>query len=312
MPAITKTVEALLEEQTDVNIPVYLDVTSLSQFAVWGRANVADLVKRIKTDGLQIIVFDSQLKNAYRRTKYQSALKQLQTFEVEIDDEDWLTDDDVFATELESFYFHDESAPLCDVHAKFLVLARYASTTHMLRIVSAYPAFQRILNAEIYVLPTAMNHLDVPPNFDVFTDLQLHSRLVNTVSGHFRNGNYPTVVFEAAKELSQYLRDVSQLTTDGGTLANDALGLDVTRTTPKTVTRMPTVKLNSLGDDSEIEEQEGYWRYCLGVAKAIRNSNAHLTAADPFIVSRFSDKKTAIKVLCFLSLLFEKIDKRVP
>lgn len=324
MPATIKPVDKLLEQATDVNIPVYLDVTSLVQFGIWGRDHVAELVSRIKTDGLQIVVFDAQLKNAYRRAKYQTAEKQLETFEVVLDEEAWVDDDDVFSAELESIYFHDEDAPLCDLHARFLVLARHASTTHALRIITAYPSFSRLVNAEIFMLPDVAADVDLPANLDLFTDLGIHPQLRSVVMNAMLNKDYVGLVQDAVQELMEHLRNTDPVAFatppnhfDGWDLATRALAYQnmlfkVDKTYNQTLPATPHIKLSTLSTLSDKDEHKGYYHLVGGAYSAFRNISAHSGPSSAARNQRFGDKRTAIKILCFLSLLFEKIDNHVP
>ena len=48
-----------------------------------------------------------------------------------------------------------------------------------------------------------------------------------------------------------------------------------------------------------------------GVVSAVRNPTAHASIDEPFIRERFGKRHTALKFLCLLSLLFEKLEQRV-
>lgn len=314
MPATIKLVDALLDEAFDVNIPVYLDVTSLVQFATWGRDNVAELVDRVRNDGLQIIVFETQLKNAFRRNKYQTAQKQLETFEVKFDEDEWIDDDNVFAAELKSIYFHDEDDRLRDLHAKFLVLARHASPNSP-RIITAYPSFQRMVNAEIYSLPIQADDVNLPANFDLFIDLGIHPQLRTVVSAKMQQQDFIGVIQDSVQELFGYLQNVdpSFAGVDGWRLVDQALGYQNVVHPPKnSLPTTPTVKLSSFLTATEKDDHKGYYHFIGGSYSAFRNFSGHTAPSSQARQQQFGDKRTAIKILCFLSLLFEKIDQRVP
>ena len=315
MPATIKAIEKLFEQMTDPNIPIYLDVTSLIQLAIWGRDHVAELVNRIRADGLQIVVFDAQLKHAYRRASYQRTRAQLDTFEVIFDQDEWVGDDDVFAAELESIYFHDEDVPLNNLHAKFLVLARHATTTYPLRIITAYPSFQRLVNAEVFMLPDVTDDVDVPANLDLFTDLGIHQQLRNVVSTKFQQRDYIGVVQDSVQELFGYLQalDPNFAGVDGWQLVDQALGFrTVVHPANNNLPLMPAIRLTPFTTQSEQDDQKGYYHFIGGAYSAFRNVSGHNPPSSQVRSLRFADKRTAIKILCFLSLLFEKIDKRVP
>jgi hypothetical protein len=69
--------------------------------------------------------------------------------------------------------------------------------------------------------------------------------------------------------------------------------------------------LNNLSNKHERGEQQGYYQLGCGIQAAVRNLLSHHGLDSPFIRQRFDDQRTALKWLCLLSLLFEKLDKRV-
>ena len=66
----------------------------------------------------------------------------------------------------------------------------------------------------------------------------------------------------------------------------------------------PKIKLNTMSDITQKDEQEGFRFIFMGVMKGIRNPIAHkdINCDDPVL---------ALKYLCMISLLFEKLDNRV-
>jgi uncharacterized protein (TIGR02391 family) len=301
---IPQAIEMLLADTDDIDIPVFFDVTSLDAFRIWLRQNKPKrnlLLERIN-DGLELTVFTEQLKSV-TGNRYEKWKQFLDNLQFTFDNSQWDRQyDELFTSELQTVYFHDERTDLSRGHAEFVVLARQnGRTLSKTRLLTVHSAFQRLLNAEIFLLSKPVSS-ELSANFDVLADIEIHQRLRSAIEGTFRSKDYPTVVFNAAKELSEYLRDVSGLPDDGITLVDRALDFSMKSSTE------PTIKLNLFSTKSEKEEQKGYHYLCSGVAKAIRNPNAHLTSSDTFITSRFNNQKTAIKVLCFLSLLFEKID----
>ena len=71
------------------------------------------------------------------------------------------------------------------------------------------------------------------------------------------------------------------------------------------------IQLNDFLISSEWNEQKGYHDICCGVVSAVRNPLMHDSVDEEFLRERFGDRRTALKFLCLLSLLFEKLDKRV-
>lgn len=321
--------ERLLDEATDLNARIFLDSTSWDYFRKWVAVRLPEFKARIEK-GLTLWVFEAEfaktqpkLFNIYM--EQQNTLDELDDVPIGLQLEDELgirflddrlpQDSEEYVFEIQQIYFHDEiNMRLKATHAEFMLLGRRAARNEpCLRILTAFPAFQRTIDAEVFVLPNSIAITELPADFDIFTDLHLHQRLRDTISVYYHNRLYASAVFEAAKELYEYLRQASGSTSDGGTLVDETVKIVTDWNGKKlTVKQAPKFSLNALSSEEEVGEQEGYYRFIQGVTKAIRNSNAHLTAADPFIVSRFDNQKTAIKVLCFLSLLFEKIDQRVP
>lgn len=310
------TIEILLENSTDVSVPVYLDATSLRQFSIWIRQwgdLQKQLVKRFNEDGLRIIVFDAQLKNSYRRKSYNEALKGLEEVEAEIDTETWGEEDDVFAAELKLMYFHDEASLLCDLHAKFLVLARYASASYPLKIITAYPSFHRVVNVDLYMLPDSSNDTELPANLNIFADLNIHERLRQSVSLKFLQKDYVGAVNDAVQEFFAYLQslDPSASSRDGWNLVDEVLGYKgVSYPVNNKHPEIPKIKLTPFISDTEKNDHKGYYHFVGGVYSAFRNIGAHHAPSSPERKGRFDDKRTAIKIICFISLLFEKLDQR--
>ena len=64
------------------------------------------------------------------------------------------------------------------------------------------------------------------------------------------------------------------------------------------------MKLNPLNDISERDEQAGFRFIFMGVMTGIRNPIAHKNI-------NWGDPSLALKYLCMISILFEKLDNRV-
>lgn len=68
--------------------------------------------------------------------------------------------------------------------------------------------------------------------------------------------------------------------------------------------------LNNGTTETDRNERHGYRDFFHGSVRALRNPNAHGETESEWIQERFGDKITTAKVLCFLSLLFEKLESR--
>ena len=97
-----------------------------------------------------------------------------------------------------------------------------------------------------------------------------------------------------------HLRELTGLTEDGRSLIDRALAANE-----------PIIKLNEFKSDTDRKEQKGYAEFSYGVTDALRNVLSHHLADDHVTKPRFGDRRTALKFLCLISLLFEKLDARV-
>lgn len=343
--------ELLSEDISDLRVPVFLDSTSWREFDYWFRSNTRRLRGRL-AQGLSFTIFADELQHTqpvWHKTYLEEQTDQgdgiqvpdenqpedtdvesdaLITLEAKLRDNlgvhlnnEQLPESEISFTallnELQYIYFHDVANPeLCSRHAEFLYLVRRASRNeNKIRILTAKPAFQRITNAEIFLLsPPPSNWQLLPANLNVFTELQIHPRIRNVVEADFQNGDYPKVVFQAVNAFRDFVREIINSTEDGGALATAALMLNYKGNgSQQKVSSLPQLLLNDIKvedstNDSLVGEQEGFYRFALGVFKAIRNPSAHQTATDPFIQQRFNDQNAAVKVLCLLSMLCERID----
>lgn len=331
----------LFEGNIDVTAPIFLDTTSWREFQNWSKQN-HQKIKGLLEQGLVFCIFDAELKHTEPELyKRYAADKETPEEDEEVDEDEelpvsfekeleinlgikfhpqTLPAEDVsyktFFYEVQTVYFHDvTNREKCDRHAEFIFLTRRAARSeNKLRVMTAQPAFQRLVNAEIFLIPANSHKPTLPASFDVFTELQIHPRIRQVVEVDFRNGDYPKVVFQAVNVLRDFVREIINSAEDGGTLMNDALNLNYTGAgRNKQVSSLPPLLINKIAvntsaEDSLVGEQEGFYRFAQGVFKAIRNPSAHATATDPFIQQRFNDENMAIKVLCFLSMLCERID----
>jgi uncharacterized protein (TIGR02391 family) len=109
--------------------------------------------------------------------------------------------------------------------------------------------------------------------------------------------NYFHAVFEAAKSVAQKLRDRTGLTSDGGRLADEALGLS--GGTPK-------LAFNSLRTESERSEQTGLMNLIKGLFGAFRNTAAH----EPKVHWPVTEQD-ALDILTTISLIHRRLDAAV-
>ncbi len=323
--------ERLLDEAIDVNTPIFLDSTSWDYFRKWIADRLPQFKARIEK-GLTLWVFEAEFAKTQPRlfNKYkeqQSTLDELEDIPIGLQLEDELgirflddhlpEDSDEYVYEIQQIYFHDEINPrLRTTHAEFMLLGRRAARNEPnLRILTAFPAFQRTINAEVFVLPNSIEIAELPADFDVFVDLGIHHQLQKVVSSKFYQSDYVGVVQDGVQELFGYLQSLDSGFTgiDGWQLVEKALGYqNVVYPRNANLPASPQIKLSPFITGSEKEDHKGYYHFIGGTYSAFRNISGHNPPSSQVRIQRFDDMRTAIKILCFLSLLFEKIDKRVP
>lgn len=340
--------DALLNGTIDRSVPIFLDTTSWREFDEWVRQNLPALQSALKS-GLRFWIFKDELSftqpKLYARYQEEQNQEDIEANEeVEADEgnadelpsvlsfesqmennlgirlhEEQLPGNDptlqTFFYEVQEIYFHDvQNREKCDRHAQFVFLSRRAARSeNKVRVLTAQPAFQRLVNAEIFLIPASSHKPILPANFDVFTDLEIHPKIRAKVEQEFRRGNWSEVIFLAVDAFESFLQEITGETTDAGTLVNTVFnpnfdgGRRVARQIPKLL--INNFRINDNTCLSEVNEQDGYYHYSQGIIKAIRNLGAHNDRNGTFIQSRYGEQKTAVKILCFLSMLCERIDK---
>lgn len=278
---------------------VYIDAGSYKHFLTWLDQDLSKRVTKLTTGTWQIVLFKRQLNRLH--VPEPARTRRLREMGIVVDNSQPRASDEMYIAEVQRVYFHND--PNAQVMAEFLALCRrQAGLTSRLAVMSQHYAFRRIPLVDTFFVPDIPleGSEDLPAQFDFFTDLAIHKHVQSATAEAIADGRYPFSVFEGAKSLFDYLRYCSGLTTDGSNLVEQALKRDGSY-----------IKLNNLSNPTEISEQRGYKDLALGVAGAVRNPTAHVSAKDPYILDRFGDKKAALKVLCLLSLICEGLDRRV-
>lgn len=112
-------------------------------------------------------------------------------------------------------------------------------------------------------------------------------------------GNYFHAVFEATKSVAQKLRDRTGLTSDGGTLVAEALGIQGGKT--------PLLAWNTLVTENEKNEHRGVALMISGVFAYFRNLPAHV----PKVGFRTVTEEEALELLTIVSFLHRRLDAAV-
>jgi hypothetical protein len=226
--------------------------------------------------------------------------------------------DEALIDEMQRAYFGND--PADRKSAELLAYGRrHANDGGPVRIISRHRGFRAAPRIELYVLNLDDVGIDNESAYlRMFAALDLHPKVVHAAFKRLESGDYPVAVFETVKTFVHEIRLVGRhhslafaAVRNDQPMVDQALQCtepDPGRGRPA---RMPHIQLNDLSLGSEWSEQKGYHNIMCGVVSAVRNPTAHTPADKTFIRDRFGDRVTALKFLCLLSLLFEKLDKRV-
>ena len=127
----------------------------------------------------------------------------------------------------------------------------------------------------------------------LFESANLHYKVESSSKSLFVTNHFSLAIFEALKALESEIKKISKLEFAGQDLINKAFKENE-----------PKIKLNPMNDITEKDEQAGFRFIFMGVMRGIRNPIAHKQI-------NWSDPTLALKYLCMISLLFEKLDNRV-
>ena len=125
----------------------------------------------------------------------------------------------------------------------------------------------------------------------IYRRLKLHPRIRKVSETLFKNGLYRNAILDSFIEIEKMTREKSGVEKTGASLFADAFSPD-----------RPILRLNSLRNRTEKDEQEGFMHIFRGAAIGIRNPKAH----DTFIQK---DAHRTLEYLCLASLLAKRIDE---
>lgn len=129
-------------------------------------------------------------------------------------------------------------------------------------------------------------------NAKLFIERKLHASTIFASKRLFCDGHYSQAIFEACKLLNKRVQELTGSSVDGKALMFEAFAN----------TGNPKLKLNTLADQSDKDEQEGFMHIFAGVIQGIRNPKGHeiINLKEPY---------KALEYLSILSLLFRKLDE---
>lgn len=128
--------------------------------------------------------------------------------------------------------------------------------------------------------------------YSVLQSRGTHQEIFKYCKSELLQDNYFHAVLEAVKGVSERIREMSGLGTDGADLVNTVFSV-----------KNPILALNSLKTETELSEQKGIGNLLVGVFGAIRNPTAHAPK-----VYWAMPEQDAIDILGILSYVHRKLD----
>ncbi len=125
----------------------------------------------------------------------------------------------------------------------------------------------------------------------------IHNEIFKYCNEEIISENYFHLVFEATKSLAQRIREMSKLTTDGSSLADEAFSFNFEKG------KLPKIAINMLDTESLKSEQKGFINLLKGIFSMFRNTTAH----EPKIIWQMSEAE-AIDILSIISYAHKKLD----
>ena len=121
----------------------------------------------------------------------------------------------------------------------------------------------------------------------------VHGNVLKYCKEELLQENYFHSVFEAAKSLSDRVRELTSLTLDGSELFEKVFKVS-----------NPYLAINQLATDSQQNQQKGLCKMLCGIHSMVRNVTAH----EPRI-KWIIDENEAVDILCTISFLHKQLDQ---
>ena len=126
-------------------------------------------------------------------------------------------------------------------------------------------------------------------------DRNAHSEIFKYCKAELLEENYFHAVLEAIKGVSNRIRDLSGLTSDGAELVNKAFSV-----------KAPILAINALYTETEQSEQKGFSNMLIGIFGAIRNPTAHAPK-----ISWPITEQDALDIFSMISFVHRKLDATI-
>ena len=142
------------------------------------------------------------------------------------------------------------------------------------------------------ILSDLINAYDIDSDISELFTLELHPKVIQASGALLKNGHYAEAIFETVKVLNNFVKDKA------GIIDKDLSNAMAQAFNEKN----PLIKLNTLQNQSDKDEQEGFKFLFMGAMKGIRNPMGHETY-------EITEINIALEYLAFLSLLFRKAEE---
>lgn len=129
----------------------------------------------------------------------------------------------------------------------------------------------------------------------ILSQRNIHPDVLKYCKPELLNNNYFHAVLESTKSVSDKIRNLSGLISDGASLVDEAFSL-----------KNPVLAINSLRTESEQSEQKGFSNLLKGIFGMFRNTTAHAPKINWDI-----SKADAIDLMTTLSFIHRKLDDSI-
>lgn len=303
-----KSIEFIEPFNPNRRCPVLLDANAVHPFLTWLSNNTTPL-ENLETGRWRIGVLKQHVD---MRDDWDVIKKEMDAAKVTILEDNLTSKDELLVSEILNAYFggngiHRKSARLLAYGRK------YNEDGDDVQVISRLRIFRLVPSTQLYFVPNVDYMLinnDDAMILRALDMLSLHKSVHRVAYERIVNHDNPIAIDQAVKTLIDEIRQIGvDHNLPFATVVNDRPMVE--QALRMTAPGEPHIRLNALNTTTERNEQQGYHNIISGVVAAVRNPLAHGPVDLPFLQARFGDRRTALKFLCLLSLLFEKLDKRV-
>jgi uncharacterized protein (TIGR02391 family) len=301
--SVVFTLDTWLVPDCQLPAQAYLDVSDWRTFLDWLAQDSNHRVSQLLNGAWRVCLFKSLLNRHFGGSGQRT--KELNALGIKLDESCLRNDDEMFISEVLRVYFNND--PGARPQAELLTLARRSEGSGLVTIISQHRGFWRIPLVDTYFVPLSPQRGsdDLPAQFDFVRDFGIHSQLARIIADRIGTPQHGDTINAAIVALRDYIRNMSGLPTEGRSLMEQAFSQDGTH-----------CRLNPLTDldqqGSQQNEQRGFRELYAAIWTGLRNPLIHEGADSPFAQTRYPDKRTVLKYLSFLSILFERADGPLP